>query len=124
MNNALWIVQGLVAAVFLVTGLTKLTQPRERLAAGPMSWAADVTDAQFRTIGLLEVMGAVGLILPGMLGVAPALTVMAAMGLALTMMGAIRTHVRLGETDRLAPAVVLLVLCVLVAIEHVGSHGF
>jgi hypothetical protein len=123
MDNALWIVQGLMAAIFLATGLTKLTQPRERLAAGPMGWAADVTDAQFRTIGLLEVLGAAGLILPGVLGVAPALTVMAAVGLALTMVGAIRTHLRLGETDRLAPAVVLLVLALLVAIERFGPHS-
>jgi hypothetical protein len=55
METALWIVQVLLAAIFLVTGTTKLTQPRLKMAAGPMRWAADVTDAQFRTIGLLEV---------------------------------------------------------------------
>jgi hypothetical protein len=84
MDTALWIVQALLAAVFLTTGVTKLVQPRAKLAAGPMSWAADVSDAQFRTIGLLEVLGALGLILPGVLNVAPALTPLAAVGLALT----------------------------------------
>ena len=121
MDTALWIVQGLLAAIFLATGTTKLTQPRERLAAGPMGWAADVTDAQFRTIGLLEVFGAAGLVLPGLLGVAPALTGLAALGLALTMVGAIRTHLSMGEADRVAPAAMLLVLALLVAVERLGS---
>jgi hypothetical protein len=68
MDTALWIVQSLLAAIFLATGLT---QPRLKVAAGPMAWAADVTDGQFRTLGLLEVLGAIGLILPGALGIAP-----------------------------------------------------
>jgi DoxX-like family len=57
-DTALWITQALLAAAFLTTGLTKLTQPRATMAAGPMRWAADVSDAHFRTIGLLEVLGA------------------------------------------------------------------
>ncbi len=67
MDTALWITQPLLAATFLTTGLTKLTQPRATMAAGPMRWAADVSDAQFRTIGLLEVLGAFGLVLPAAL---------------------------------------------------------
>src|SRR3954467_9144496 len=109
METALSIVQALLALIFLATGLTKLTQPRLQMAAGPMGWAADVTDGQFRTVGMLEVLGAIGLTLPAALGIAPMLVPLAAAGLALTMVGAIATHVRLGETDRLAvPAVVLV----------------
>ncbi len=100
METALWIAQVLLAAIFLVTGTTKLTQPRLKMAAGPMRWAADVTDRQFRTIGLLEVLGAIGLILPAALGIAPLLTPLAAVGLVLTMIGAIHVHVRHGETNR------------------------
>jgi hypothetical protein len=70
MDTALWIMQALLAAIFLTTGVTKLTQPRAKMAAGPMRWAADISDAQFRTIGLLEVLGALGLILPGVLDIA------------------------------------------------------
>ena len=88
MDTTLWIAEALLAAIFAITGTVKLTQPRELLAAGPMSWAADVTDAQFRTIGALEVLGAVGLVLAAALG-APGLTALAATGLALTMVGAI-----------------------------------
>ena len=117
MDAVLLIAQGLLATVFLITGMTKLTQPRAKMAAGPMACAADATDAQFRTIGLLEVLGAIGLILPAALGVGPILMPLAALGLALTMVGAIATHVRLGEINRLAPAIVLLALALFVAIE-------
>ena len=108
MEAALLTTQLLLAAIFLATGLTKLSQPRAQLAAGPMGWAADVTDLEFRTVGLLEVLGALGLVLPGALGIAPLLTPLAAVGLAMTMIGAIVTHVRMGETDRLAVPLVLL----------------
>ena len=118
METALWTTQLLLAAIFFATGLTKLTQPRAQLAAGPMGWAADVTDVEFRTVGLLEVLGALGLVLPGALGIAPLLTPLAAVGLAMTMTGAIVTHVRMGETDRLVVPIVLLV-----AIERFGVQS-
>lgn len=123
METVLWIMQSLLALIFLVTGLTKVTQPRLQMAAGPMRWAADVSDAQFRTIGLLEVLGAMGLILPGALGVAPMLVPLAATGLALTMVGAIRTHLRYGETDRLAVPIVLLIMALFVAIERFTAYS-
>jgi len=123
MDTALWIVSGVLAMIFMAAGLTKLTQPRAKLAAGPMPWAADVSDAQFRTIGLLEVAGAVGVILPAALGVAPVLSALAAVGLVLTMVGAVATHVRLGETTRLAVPLLVLALALLVAVERFGPHA-
>jgi uncharacterized membrane protein YphA (DoxX/SURF4 family) len=123
METALLTAQLLLAAIFVTTGLTKLSQPRAKLAAGPMGWAADVTDVEFRTVGLLEVLGALGLVLPRAFGIAQLLTPLAAVGLALTMIGAITTHVRMGETDRLAVPIVLLVLSVLIAIAGFGVYG-
>ena len=120
MDTVLWIVQILLAGLFLITGLTKLTQPRLKMAAGPMRWAADATDRQFRAIGLLEVLGGLGLILPGALGIAPGLLPLAAVGLALTMVGAIATHVRYKELDRVAVPVIVLGLALFVAIGYVG----
>ena len=122
METALWIAQALLAAIFLATGLTKLTQSRLKLAAGPMRWAADVTDGQFRTIGLLEVLGAVGLILPAALGIAEILTPLAAVGLALTMVGALAVHLRHGEINRLAVPIVVMGLTLFVAVELFGPH--
>jgi VIT1/CCC1 family predicted Fe2+/Mn2+ transporter len=88
-----------------------------------MHWAADVSDAQFRTIGVVEVAGAVGVIVPAALGVAPLLSALAAVGLVLTMVGAIATHVRYGEINRLAVPVVTLALAALVAVERFGPHS-
>ena len=115
--------QSLLAGIFLATGLIKITQPRLKMAAGPMAWAADVTDGQFRTIGLLEVIGAIGLILPGALGIAPSVLPVAALGLVLIMIGAIVTHVRYGEIGRLAVPIVLLGLALVVAVERFGAHS-
>lgn len=122
METVLWIAQGLLAAIFTVTGLTKLTQPREKMARGMMTWAADVSDTQFRTIGLLELLGAAGLILPGLFDIAPVLTPVAATGLALTMVGAFATHARRAETSRLAAPALVFAIAVFVAIERFGPH--
>ena len=122
MDTAVWIVAALLAALFLVTGLTKITQPRLKMAEGPMEWAADVTDGQFRTVGVLELLGAAGLILPAVLGIAPTLVPLAAVGLALTMVGAIVAQLRLGETDRLAVPIVVLALALFVAVERFGAY--
>lgn len=115
MNTTLWIAEGLLAATFLTTGTVKLTQPRLKMAAGPMRWAADVSDAQYHTIGALEVLGALGIVLAAALDL-PILTTLAAAGLALTMVGAIATHIRYGETERVAVPVVLLLVSLFVAI--------
>jgi uncharacterized membrane protein len=123
MSTALWIVQGTLAAIFLVTGTTKLTQPRATMAAGPMSWAQGVSDDQFRAIGLVEVLGALGLVLPAALKIAPILTPIAATGLAVTMVAATVTHLKLGERNRILPPLILLLLVLLVAIERFGPHS-
>ena len=122
MVTAVWIVAALLAALFLVTGLTKLTQPRLKMAEGPMEWAADVSDGQFRTVGVLELLGAAGLIFPAVLGIALTLVPLAAVGLALTMVGAIVAHLRLGKTDRLAVPIVVLALALFVAVERFGAY--
>ena len=116
MDTALSIAQALLAAIFLITGTVKLTQPRAKMAAGPMRWAAAVTDAQFRTLGALEVLAAVALIAAALLA-APLLSALAAAGLALTMIGAIATHVRLGEINRIGVPAVLLVVALFVAVS-------
>ena len=123
MDTTLWILQALLAAIFLVTGLTKLTQPRAKMAAGPMRWAADVTDGQFRLLGALEVLGAAGLIVPAALGIGPVLLPLAAVGLVLVMIGAIVTHLRFDEANRLAVPIVVLALALFVAIERFGTYS-
>ena len=102
MNVTLWAVAALLALVFLGAGAAKLAQPpKEKLVASPsMGWAEDFSPAVIMTIGLLEVLAALGLILPAAVGIAPDVVPLAASGLALTMIGAGSTHSRAGNSSR------------------------
>jgi uncharacterized membrane protein YphA (DoxX/SURF4 family) len=80
---ALWIVQGLLALLFLFAGSMKLVMPLEQLA-GPV----ELPGPFLRFIGVAEALGAIGLILPGLLRVRPGLTPLAAAGLVIIMLGA------------------------------------
>ena len=112
-NTALWIVQGVLAVVFLLTGIMKLTRSKDQLAQ-QMDWVADFSLGSIRGIGFVEVAGAVGLIVPGLLGVVPWLTRYAALGLGLLMVGAVVTHLRRREWLMAAVTFVLGLLCLFV----------
>ncbi len=89
MNVILWIVTGLLAAVFLLAGSTKLFIPRERLARAPGGgWVEDFSSGFVKTLGGIEILGAIGLILPALLGIVPVLVPLAALGLGVIMVGA------------------------------------
>lgn len=125
MNIALWIAAGLLALVFIFAGGMKLGASRQKLLANPrMGWANDVSERGITFIGLVEVLGAIGLILPGVTGVAPFLVGWAAVGLAIVMAGAIAIHVRRGETKDIVMPVVLLLLAAFVAWGRFGAYMF
>jgi uncharacterized membrane protein YphA (DoxX/SURF4 family) len=109
MGIALWVVQALVAAAFLVAGATKLSQPKEKLLKN-MAWVEDFSQPTLRIIGALEVLGAIGIVLPALTGILPWLTPLAALGLVLTMIGAALTHLRRTEYGGIAVNAVLLIL--------------
>jgi uncharacterized membrane protein YphA (DoxX/SURF4 family) len=125
MNIVLWILAALLAALFLAAGGMKLAQPKEKLAASPnMAWAQDFSPGMLKTIGALEVLAAVGLILPAALGIVPVLVPLAAVGLILLMAGAAITHARRGESQAIVMNVVLIVLAGLVAWGRFGPYSF
>ncbi|WP_409474410.1 DoxX family protein [Streptomyces sp. HC307] len=125
MNVALWAVATLLALVFLGAGAAKLAQPKEKLLASPsMGWAENFSPSMIKTIGLLEILGALGLILPAAVDITPDLVPLAASGLALTMFGAGITHMRRGEAQSVVVNVVLLALSVFVAWGRFGPHSF
>jgi uncharacterized membrane protein YphA (DoxX/SURF4 family) len=124
MNIALWIVATLLAAAFAAAGAMKLTQPAEKLAASGMAWTADFSPALVKLIGLLEILAALGLILPAALGIVSILAPLAALGLALLMLGAIGTHVRRREGQAIGINVVLLLLAVFVVWGRFGPYSF
>jgi len=92
----LWILQGLLAVFFLLAGYGHASMPIGELAQSA-PWAADIPVALLRFIGIAEMAGAAGLILPGATRIAPRLTWMAAAGLALIMLLAVAFHIWRGE---------------------------
>jgi uncharacterized membrane protein YphA (DoxX/SURF4 family) len=123
MNVVLWIIAGLLAVAFLFAGLTKLTQPKEKLATN-MAWVEDFSPGTVKLIGALEVLAAIGLILPAALDVVPVLVPLAAVGLVALMIGAAITHARRRETPMIAINVVLLLLAAVVAWGRFGPWSF
>lgn len=117
MTIALWIVQTLLALAFALSGFGKVAQPVEKLRAR-WNWTKHVTPPVIRLISCLEILGALGLILPKATGYLPWLTPVAAVGLVLTMMGAILTHVRLHEAKAAGVPVVLLLLALYIAVGY------
>ncbi len=113
MSHALWAAQGLAALVFFLTGTLKLVTPKEKLAEN-MPWAEAWPPGRIKLLGLAEVAGAVGLVLPAALNIAPMLTPIAAVCLGVLMLGAVQTHKRFHES--FAPALVLALLCVGIAV--------
>jgi uncharacterized membrane protein YphA (DoxX/SURF4 family) len=113
MGIALWIVQVLVAVAFLGAGAMKLSQPKEKLVKN-MAWVEDFSQQTVRLIGALEVLGAIGVVLPALTGVLPWLTPLAALGLVLLMLGAALTHLRRTEYGNIAMNAVLLILAAFV----------
>ncbi len=124
MNIALWIIAGLLAVAFLAGGALKLIQPKEQLAAAGMGFVEDFSAGAVKAIGILEVLAAVGLILPAALGIAPVLVPLAAVGLVLLMVGAAITHLRRHEGQAIVVNLALLGLAALVAWGRFGPQSF
>ena len=115
MHIALWIVSGLLAAVFLMAGIAKMSTPKEKLA-DKMAWVNDYSPTGVKLVGLVEALGAIGLILPQLTGILPVLTPLAATGLAIVMVLAIVWHVRHDDTKAIGMNLVLLAGSVFVAV--------
>jgi len=124
MNVVLWIGAGVLAAVFLVSGGMKLSQPKEKLAASGLRWTDDYSGRMVKLIGTLEVLAAVGLVLPALVGIAVVLVPVAALGLVVLMIGAVITHGRRKESQMILVNLVLLVLAAAVVWGRFGPYSF
>jgi len=121
MDVAVWVLQVLLALAFLLAGVMKSTQPRQKLATS-MGWVEDFSDNTVRTIGVLELLAGIGLLLPAVTGVATVLVPLAAVGLALLMLLAALTHRRRGEPQMIGINAVLLLIAVVVAWARFGPY--
>jgi hypothetical protein len=106
MSTAYWVVAGIAAFAFFASGMMKVASSREKLLSNKnMGWAADFSDSQIKMIGLAEVLGALGLILPHVFSVAEVLSKVAAVCLFLLMAGAANVHRK--RKEPFAPALIL-----------------
>lgn len=121
MNVALWALQVVLALAMLGAGGFKLATPKEKLPAR-MGWHEDFTQPQIKAIGAVEVLGALGLVLPGLFGVATILTPIAATGLALVLIGAVVVHVRRKENSDVAAPALLAVAAIVIAVLRFGPY--
>ena len=112
MNRTLWVLQVLLALLFLFAGGSKLVMSAEQMSGGmPMPMSVGF----LRFIGVCEALGGLGLILPAWLRILPGLTPLAAAGLVVIMIGATATTVSMGMASSAAIPAVVGALCALVA---------
>ena len=127
MTVAVWIVSGLAALLFVAAGAAKILRPKSAIQE-QMAWAADFSGGQIKAIGALEILGAVGLIVPVATGILPILTPIAALGLIAIRQRAtqlaldIEGGVAGGAAEK---ALANLVRChrIAVARQHLGMHA-
>jgi len=126
MNLALWIVAGVLSVIYLVGGGGKVIVPKEKIAAvGPSGrWVEDFSAGSVKTIGALEVLAAVGLVLPAVLDITPVLVPLAALGLVVIMSGAVIVRIRRHEFKLIALDLVYLALAAFVAWGRFGPESF
>ncbi|UBV44759.1 DoxX family protein (plasmid) [Deinococcus taeanensis] len=114
LHITLWVLQALLGALFLAAGLMKLAAPIAQLATS-LPWVTDVPAALVRFVGLAEVAGALGLLLPSLTRVRPNLTPLAALGLVAVMVLAIPFHLSRGEGMMLPMNLLLAALAGVIA---------
>lgn len=124
MDIALWIVTALLALLMLMAGGTKLAKSKSELAENPrMEWTEDFSQGTIRGIGVLELAAAIGLIVPGITGIAPGLVAAAAIGVALLQAVAAIVHIRRGEGQAVVLNVVFIAMAVFIAWGRLGDYA-
>jgi hypothetical protein len=122
---ALWIAAGLLAAVALTGGISKTFVPKEKLAAHEGGrWTRDAGVGFVKTLGVLELLAAAGLILPAVLGIAPVMVPVTALCWVLLMVGAMITHGRFGQYGLVLLNLAYLALAAFIAWGRLGIESF
>ncbi|MEK2477727.1 DoxX family protein [Streptomyces noursei] len=125
MSLALWIAAGLLAVVALTGGITKAFVPRQKLAAvRGGGWTAGIGAGSVKALGILELLAAIGLVLPAGVGIAPVLVPVTAVCWAVLMVGAVITHGRRGEALYVVANLVYLVLAAFLAWGRFGPGSY
>ena len=123
MNIALWIIQGFLAVIFVMAGVLKTTTPKDKLLK-QLPWVRDYSYGTVKFIGVSELLGGIGIVVPWMTGIMRVLTPVSAIGICIIMVLALSTeHLKKKEYKEVAFNTVLLVLAALVAVgRFLSSH--
>jgi hypothetical protein len=125
MHTTLWIAAGLLALVALVGGVSKTFVPKARLAAQPGGeWTAQASVGFVKALGVLELLAAVGLILPALLDIGTVMVPVTALCWIALMIGAMITHGRLGQMQFVALNSVYLAVAAFIAWGRLGPEQF
>ena len=125
MNIILWIAAGLLALVALTGGFTKTFIPKEKLEHHEgAAWTRGVSPATVKTLGVLELLAAFGLILPAVVDVAPVMVPVTAVCWIGLMIGAMITHGRLGQLKLVMVNALYLALAIFIAVGRFGPESF
>lgn len=123
MNVFLWVLQGVLATMYLVSGSMKVSKPKSELEK-QLPWVEDFSSGTVKLIGAAEFAGAVGLVVPALTGIAVVLTPLAATGLAVTMFLALLAHVRRREPGAVVFTAALMLAAAVVAWGRFGPYAF
>lgn len=125
MNVTLWITAGMLALIALTGGLIKLIVPQAKLAKQPgAQWVGDASVGFVKLLGVLEVLAAVGLILPAALNIVPVLVPVTAVCWMVLMICAMVAHLRYGEVKPIALNLIYLLLAAFIAWGRFGPESF
>ena len=114
----------MLAAVFAVAGAVKLIRSRDQLAKTLGGWVYEFPAPLLKPLGVVELLGAIGLIVPQLVHIAPILTPVAAAGMVVVMVGAVVTHARRREFPNVVINVLLAVMAAVVAWGRFGTYAF
>lgn len=119
MNTALWVMQYILAAFFIMPGIGKLSGTvQKHIADGHLKPGTSIVP--IRLLGILELMGCIGIIIPWLTGIVPILTPITALGFCLVMGAGLINHTRKKEYKMLPMLVVVLIMAILVAYYRSG----
>jgi uncharacterized protein YjeT (DUF2065 family) len=119
MTTTIWILKAIIALIFTFTGIYKIFLPKTKLIAKGMKGLTDLDEDQIRVVGLLEILGVGGLILPALLNLYPFISAISATCLGLTMVIAGWINSRLKLT--IIPNIVIFIICGLITFLELKS---
>lgn len=118
MDTFLWICQGLLAFVFMFSGIHKAYYPEEKLVKSGQTGVEGLHWLLIKSIGFAEIAGALGVIVPWLTQLAPVLTPVSAVGFCLIMLLAAPIHYRRNEPGNVLINIIILVISAIVAFQR------